>query len=311
VRTRVHAYARLATWLKSPTHWQVPASARPIPFFQELADETEKTKGALVTEEMRNTLIANFNCVALSTSVALLSRVQTNRAVRLEVESIIDHIGNEVMLNDCIMNFVLAHISYGKDEVYCVDSVWLDRQDILPTKHMSSVTKVVFPLHYALHWCLIVATVGGSDWTVYCYDPLVQSGNKKWMKRKWASWCRPLLERWQSRDGVDGQGTDPDRIRDVETPKQDDGYNCGVFVLIQAYMYIHEAWDMQEYDHLTKFELDVVRVRILWMIFNKSVFEENDEFYAAVMESKKTLEKFKTFIEDDADDEPKTKKVKK
>ncbi|KAF4146109.1 hypothetical protein GN958_ATG04775 [Phytophthora infestans] len=86
-------------------------------------------------------------------------------------------------------------------------------------------------------------------------------------------------------------------IQDVEwvfSPQQPDGSSCGVLAIAQCYNYLTGNTTQQSYD-VTKHDIKVMRLRILWAIMHLSKEQPISE--SDVTTTSKTLQKLQKELE--------------
>ncbi|RLN94433.1 hypothetical protein BBJ28_00025922 [Nothophytophthora sp. Chile5] len=146
--------------------------------------------------------------------------------------------------------------------------------------------------HSNSHWTLIIVTTEPYGMlSVHFYDPLSGRPYKTETELVWTSKLLPFVRIWYSARWSDGDYPFPSEVRDhwIATPKQPDGSSCGIMCLAMAYSYLHGNQGFER-DTVTKDVVQVMRLRLLWVILCGSVIHPiSPEDEAAIEDTGKEL----------------------
>ncbi|GLE07512.1 hypothetical protein PINS_up017872 [Pythium insidiosum] len=289
-KERLTVYVGDAYWVSTPSLWSIPAKPAPVPFLHDEANQVEGLVNSLGTTNMRKAVAAILDSVSLKTVLTT-----DEEDYRVSIEQVIGAVAQKARLNDAVMYFALKLLARGTNDVEVIDPSQLGKVHCIPSSDLKSRRVVIFPINYdQAHWCVACVTMElGEHHRVFLYDPLVTASYQERLMQTWQRWRKPLLDVWFERDHSKSLG--PIEMTFVDTPKQKDSVSCGVYCIVQAGAYISDGFEAQDSPSFSPFQLQVIRLRILWLILCKSRIKHD---HAAVAAAAKTVAAMNLWIQD-------------
>jgi hypothetical protein len=286
----------------TPTNWVAPntVSVQPVPFLQGEVNEVEGLVNSIGSKAMRTTIQSVLERSTLETVLCV-----PGGGCRITMKNIIGRLGRSAKLNDAVVNFSLALFASAHDDAVIIDSLNYKSTSAIPVQALKDTRVVVFPINMGdnAHWgliCVSLPTHPGA--TAFLYDPLAGPWQPN-LKVAWREWCMPLLEAWAARDEM-RTGAIVDltqylrrgRIRHIDVnyptrPKQLDGKSCGLFTILQGFVYITDEYELQNFDSLNPFQVKQMRLRLLWYILTNAEHNTDPLHVAAAMKTMQAVER--------------------
>ncbi|KAG1687313.1 hypothetical protein DVH05_005267 [Phytophthora capsici] len=231
------------------------------------------------------------------------------------------------------MDVALWIVSKSSTACYAVDSVsTTNEKPFIPDYALSGCKFVLVPVHMKAlkHWMIQIVEIKMTDadttkhkiWATF-YDPLGVGSNLDICESKRISFTLPLLQSWFKRDmdreklrnlipknrlkrsasaarsRESGDDTPEMQFPDVlavrmTRPTQVDDVSCGILCAAQAYSYVTGSRSLNASKRVSKNDLELIRLRLLWATLHEAVApneKEDAELWMQMLEIRKLVKK--------------------